>query len=429
MKPHPRILSEEYYAVFLSFLYFFCVLAAYYVLRPMRDQLAVEVGSSNLPLFFGATFLTTLIVTPTFSWLVSRWPRALLMPFVYLFFITCQLLFIPLFNNHDLLPIRTLGLLFFVYVSVFNLFVVSVFWSFMTDIWDDMQARRLFPIIALGGTAGAVSGPLITSVLVKANGLSFLLVVSSTLLLGAVGCIIGLGCWASQYGVHRNEAGNAAAIKGSMLDGLKQIFTNPFIGTMAVMMLLSDAIGTIAYVLVTDYSGIAFPNDVIAQTRFAAHMDLAANVMQVVVQLTVTRWLLVRYGAGVVFLVCSAIVVVTCLMMAFSNDPYMPWIATMPPIAIVMIVTRSLSHSMIQPARETLYTLVSRTLKYKGKNAVDTVVWRAGDILSILSIKGFRSLGVHVAGFGFIWAALAALSGFIGWRLAKRVEKGDLRNI
>lgn len=253
-----KIKVEEGYAVFLSFIYFFCVLGAYYVLRPMRDQLAVEVGSSQLPWFFAATFVVTLVLTPMFSWVVSRWPRRVIMPLVYMLFMACQMIFIPLFNNHDLLPLRTLGLVFFVYVSVFNLFVVSVFWSFMTDIWSDAQARRLFPIIALGGTAGAILGPLITSTLVEVLGLSFLLVVSVALLLVAVICILFLGSWANQYGIHRTEAGSAAAIEGSMFDGLKQIFSHPFIGTMSVMMLLSDAIGTIAYVLVTDYSGAAF---------------------------------------------------------------------------------------------------------------------------------------------------------------------------
>lgn len=418
-----KIKVEEWYAVFLSFIYFFCVLGAYYVLRPMRDQLAVEVGSSQLPWFFAATFVVTLVLTPLFSWLVSHWPRRVVMPLVYLLFICCQITFIPLFNGHNMLSLQTLGLVFFVYVSIFNLFVVSVFWSFMTDIWNDEQARRLFPIIALGGTIGAIFGPFTTSTLVEVIGLPFLLLVSAALLLVSVVCIIFLGKWANKYGVHRHEIGNAAAIKGGMLDGLEQIFSNPFIRTMSVMMLLSDAIGTIAYVLVTDYSGIAFPNDVIRQTRFAANMDLSANIIQVLVQITVTRWLLVRYGAGRVFLICSGIVVLTCLTMALFSDPYIPIIGIMPPVALVMIITRSLSHGMIQPARETLYTLVPRNLRYKGKNAVDTAVWRAGDILSILSIKGFRYLGVHVAGFGIIWAALAAAAGLIGWRLANRVEK------
>lgn len=424
-KQHKIIKVEEWYAVFLSFVYFFCVLGSYYVLRPIRDQLAVEVGSAQLPWFFAATFVATLMLTPMFSWAVSLWPRRVLLPLVYMLFIGCQMVFIFLFNHHDLLPLRTLGIVFFVYVSVFNLFVVSVFWSFMTDIWNDIQARRLFPIIALGGTVGALLGPVITSTLVDVIGLSFLLVVSAVLLFVAVVCILLLGNWANQYGVHRFEPDNAAAIKGGMLDGLKQIFTNPFIGTIAVVMLLSDAIGTIAYVLVIDYSGVAFPNDVIAQTRFAAHMDLSANIIQIFVQLTVTRWLLVNYGAGLVFLISAGIVVLTCLTTGLVNDPFVPIIDMMPPVALVMIITRSLSHGMILPARETLYTLVPRSVRYKGKNAVDTVVWRAGDVLSVLLIKGFRFLGVNVAGFGVIWAALAAIAGFIGWRLANRVEKGE----
>lgn len=420
-----KVKPNEWYAVILSFIYFFCLLGAYYVMRPMRDQLAVEVGAAQLPWFFAATFVVTLILTPLFSYLVSRWPRRWVIPLVYLFFIVCQLFFIPLFMDPTWLSARTLGIIFFVWVSVFNLFVVSVFWSFMTDIWSDLQARRLFPIIALGGTCGAVLGPLITRSLVQVIGTPLLLVVSAVLLIVAVACVLLLGNWAHNYGTHRNEAGSEAAVGGSMLDGLKQIFFNSFIGTMAIMMLLSDAIGTTAYVLVTNYSGGAFPNDAIAQTRFAASMDLSANIIQIIVQLTITRWLLVRYGAGIVFAIFSGIVVSVSLMMAFASDPLTPVIGIMPWVAVVLIATRALSHGMIQPARETLYTLVPRTLRYKGKNAVDTVVWRAGDVVSLLSVRGLMSLGVTAGGFGVIWAALAALSGLIGWRLANRVEKGD----
>ncbi len=417
-----RIKAEEWYAVILSFIYYFCILGAYYVIRPMRDQLAAEVGSGQLPWFFAATFIATLLLTPLFGWLVSNWPRRVIMPFVYLFFIGCQLVFIPLFHNPGLLSPKNLGALFFVWVSVFNLFAVSVFWSFMADIWNDAQARRLFPIIALGGTFGAVTGPIITQSLVAKIGLAFLLAVSTGLLIVAVICVLFLGNWAHKYGVHRHEAGNEAAIGGGMLDGLKQIVANHFIGNMALLMLLSDAIGTIAYVLVTDYSGATFHNDAIARTYFAATMDLYSNIIQVVVQLTVTRWLLVRYGAGLVFAISASIVVAACLAMTLFHDPY-TLILGMPSVALVLIITRSLAHGMDQPARETLYTLVSRDLRYKGKNAVDTVVWRAGDILSTLSINGIRALGVTTAGFGFIWAAFAAASGWIGYRLANRVER------
>lgn len=418
-------LREEWGGAAVSFLYFFCILAAYYVIRPMRDQLAVELGSQHLPWLFSATLLATLLLTPLFAWIVSRWPRRKVMPLVNGFFACCQLLFIFLFNHQNLIPIETLGLLFFVWASVFNLFVVSVFWSFMADIWNDEQACRFFPIIAVGGTTGAVMGPVITSNLVETIGFSYLLAVSASLLAIAVICVMYLGKWAHKHGVHRYERNNEAALGGGMLDGLKQIFQNRFIAVMSLMMLLNDAIGTIAYVLITDYSGHAFPGDVIAQTRFAAHMDLSANVIQIVVQLIVTRWMLVRYGASVVFAVWGIIVVTVCLTMMLIHDPYAIVVWGMPGVAVVQILTRALSYGMIQPARETLYTLVSRDLRYKGKNAVDTVVWRSGDVISSSLINVFRELGVHIAGFGAIWAGLAATSGWLGWRLAVRVEKGD----
>lgn len=392
-------------------------------MRPIRDQFAVKVGSAQLPLFFATTFLATLLLTPIFSWLVSRWSRHVIMPIVYLFFIGCQLVFIFFFNNQELFDLKIFGFIFFVWVSIFNLFVVSIFWSFMTDIWSDLQARRLFPIIALGGTAGAIMGPIITRSIVEFFGLAVLLMISTALLILAVISVLFLGKWAHKHGANRLKAGNEAALGGGMLDGLKQIFTNSFIGCMALMMLLSDAIGTIAYVLVTNYSGATFPNDAIAQTRFAADMDLSANIIQIFVQLTVTRWLLVRYGAGSVFALWAAIIVFACLTMAFILDPYAPIIGAMPSVALTMILTRSLSYGMLQSARETLYTLVPRDLRYKGKNAVDTVVWRAGDVASLMSVNGFQALGVNAAGFGIIWAALAAASGWIGWRLANRVEK------
>lgn len=423
-----QVKNKEWYAVILSFLYYFCILAGYYVMRPIRDQFAAEAGSNQLPIFFTATFIGTLVLTPLFAWLVSRWPRKVIMPVVYMVFIICQLVFILLFNNKNLFSIQTFGLIFFVWVSLFNLFAVSVFWSFMTDIWSDIQARQYFPIIAIGGTAGAVIGPLITSTLVEIIGLSSLLIVSTLLLFMGVICIILLGNWAHEHGANRDKTNNEAALEGSMLDGLKQIFTNPFIRCIAFMMLLSDAIATIAYVLITDYSGSTFPNDPIAQTRFAAHIDLSTNIIQIVVQLTITRWLLVSYGAGVVFTVWASIIVFACLAMTVISDPYAPIIGAMPAVALTLIITRSLSFGMLQSARETLYTLVPRNLRYKGKNAVDTVVWRAGDIISLMAINSFKALGIKVAGLGIIWATFAALSGLIGSSLANRAEKGEFEN-
>jgi len=342
-------------------------------------------------------------------------------PVVYGFFIACLLAFVPLFTSHGILSPRALGTLFFVWISVFNLFVVSVFWSFMADIWDPAQARRLFPVIALGGTAGAIAGPVLTRTLVGVIGVAPLLVVSAALLGGALVCVALLGCWARTHGSRRFEAGQEAAVGGSMFDGLRQVFADPFMRGMALLMLLADCIGTVNYALVVDYSGATFA-DAVSRTQFAANLDLAANVLQVVVQLTLTRWMLVRHGAGPVIAVWAGAVALALLVVALSPDPYVPVIGIMPWVAIALIIGRGLAYGMVGPARESLYTHVPRSLRYKGKNAVDTAVWRFGDLSVALSMNALRSIGGGVAGFAGLAALAAATSGVLGWRLARRVE-------
>lgn len=424
-----KVNANELYAASLSFIYFFSLLAAYYVMRPIREQLAAEVGSSQLPWFFAGTLIATLLLTPLFAWIASRWPRRIIVPLVYLFFICCQLAFVPLLMNQtELLNSTMLGVIFFIWVSVFNLFVVSVFWSFMSDIWNDAQAVRLFPIIALGGTAGALVGPMITRTLVEMTGIAFLMVVSAALLAVAIVCILFLGEWARKHGTRRHIRGNESAIGGGMFDGLKQIFNHPFIRSMAILMVLGDAIGTIAYVLMIDYFGFAFPNDAIARTRFVATIDLSTNTLQVIVQLTLTRWLLARRGAHCVIALWGTIAVIACLGLSLVKNPYAPLLGSMPSVALTLIITRALAYAMLQPALETLFTLVPRNIRYKGKNAVDTVVWRSGDLISSISIHGLQALGVTIAGFGLIGATFLAMSGTIGWSLAKRVEKKGIAN-
>ena len=417
-----RIHAGEMRAVALSFVYFFCVLAAYYVMRPVREQLSAAVGSTQLPWFYAATFVATLALTPLFAALISRWPRQVVVPLVYAFFIACLLAFVPLFSVHGLLSPRALGTVFFVWVSVFNLFVVSVFWSFMADIWDEKQARRLFPIIALGGTAGAIIGPIITRSLVEVIGVAPLLVVSAALLGVAMVCVGLLGRWSRVHGARR-EAIHEAAVGGGMFDGLRQVFADPFMRSMAVLMLLGDGIGTINYALVTDYSGATF-HDAVSRTRFAADLDLATNVLQIVVQLTLTRWLLVRHGAGPVIAVWAVATLAVLLGVMLSSDPHAPLIGPMPWVAIALIVSRGLAYGMNGPARESLFVHMPRTLRYKGKNAVDTAVWRFGDVTTAWGMNGLRALNVGVAGFAGLGAVAAAFSGVIGWRLARRVESG-----
>ena len=403
-----QVSPGEWRPLVISFLYFFFVLAAYYVIRPVRDQLSAAVGSTQLPWFYAATFLATLVLTPLFAWLASRYPRRVMVPAVYLFFIACLLAFVPLFTQSGLFSPRALGTMFFVWVSVFNLFVVSVFWSFMVDLWDTSQARRLFPVIALGGTVGAITGPMLTRTLASVIGIAPLLVVSACLLGAALTCVVLLGRWASARHADDKTESNEGALGGSMLDGLKQVLSHPFIRNMALLLLLGDAIGTVNYALVADYAGATFVGDnaAVLRTEFFAKVDFTTNVLQILAQLTLTRWLLVRFGAGPVIGVWAGAGLLMMLCVVFTQGSYAPVIGGLPWVVLGLIVTRSLAYGMLGPARESLFTLVPRDLRYKGKNAVDTAVWRLGDLTISLGMNGLRMFGIAVSGFAAIVGGL-----------------------
>ncbi len=231
-----------------AFLAFFCLLAAYFVLRPVRDQLGGAVGAVALPWFYAATFVVTLVLTPVFGGLAARLPRRRLLAWTYGFFVVCLLAFAPAFAAQARIGAFTLGVVFFVWVSVFNLFVVSLFWSFMADVFVSASACRLFPRIALGGTVGALAGPLLTSLLVGAIGVALLLVVSAGLLLLALALMLRIGRGAG------TRPADELALGGSLWAGLRQVFSEPFLRRMAWLMLLGDGVGTVAYALVADYA-------------------------------------------------------------------------------------------------------------------------------------------------------------------------------
>lgn len=428
MQPNQgRIHTGEWRAVAISFVYFFCVLAAYYVIRPVREQLSAAVGSTQLPWFYAATFIATLVLTPVFAALASRWPRRVLMPVVYVFFIACLLAFIPAFTHAGLLSPRALGMVFFVWVSVFNLIVVSVFWIFMSDIWSLDQSKRLFPIIAVAGTLGALAGPALTRSLVNVIGVAPLLLISASLLGIAAVCVVLLGRWARVHGARRHEVGHEDAVGGGMWDGLKQIFTDPFIRGMAILLLLADGIGTVNYALMIDYSGATFA-DAAARTRFHADVDLASNLLTVIVQIALTRWLLPRSGPGVVIMIWALVSIAVLLVVVFSADPHAPLfilpflLGPVAPTVLALIVSRGLAYGMAEPARHSLYTRVPRNVRYKGQDAVDTAVWRFGDLAIATSMNGLKAIGMTIGGFAGLSALAAFAAAGIGWRLWRRVQ-------
>ncbi|MGB3393446.1 MAG: MFS transporter, partial [Stenotrophomonas sp.] len=227
--------------------------------------------------------------------------------------------------------------------------------------------------------------------------------------------------WARVHGARRHEPGHEAAVGGGMFDGLKQVFTDPFIRSMSILLLLADGIGTVNYALVADYSGATFA-DAVARTRFAANVDLAGNVLTAITQLTLTRWLLPRKGPGIVIMLWALVSIAVLMLVLFARDPHAPLLLGMPAVAVALIISRGLAYGMAEPARHSLYTRVPRNVRYKGQNAVDTAVWRFGDLSIALGMNGLRLLGIGTAGFAGISATAAVIAAGIGWRLSRRSE-------
>nr|WP_284733847.1 MULTISPECIES: MFS transporter [unclassified Dyella] len=394
----------------MSAVAFFFVMAGYYIIRPVRDQLGGAVGAQALPLFYGAVLLVMLLLTPLFGILVARFPRKQLLSWSYCFFALCLLAFVPAFVAQDRIGARSLGMAFYVFGSVFNLFVVSLFWSFMADIFDSAGARKVFSLIALGGMAGAVAGPVITKLLVTAIGVAPLLVVSAVTLLVALALLLLLS------GSQQRGAGADEPLGGSIWAGIKELWSRPFLRYMAILMLLGDGIGTLAYALMADYTK-AHIADKVARTAFYNDIDLYTNVIGAVLQLTVTRWLMMRHGAGWGLVVPALVNLVLLLGLALVGSGQIALFGyAVPMLAVTMVGSRAFAYGMTKPAQDALYTRVPRETRYKGKNFVETAVWRFGDVLVTSGVNLFGMLGVTLSGMASVGVGISALAAWIARR-------------
>lgn len=410
-----RVENGEWPAVLLGFAYFFFLLAAYYVIRPVRDQLSAAVGSIELPVFYSVTFVVTLALTPLFGALVARFKRRRFVPVVYAFFLAGMLAFIPLFQEQGQIGARLLGTVFFVWVSVFNLFVVAVFWSFMADLFDPEQSRRLFPLIALGGPLGAIVGPILTRELVFRVGVSGLLCVSAVMLAATLACIFALLRWSRAHPVRGDARRDERIIGGGVMAGAAITFSSPLLFRLAVLMLLGDSVGTVVYALLADYSHANF-HTAAARIDFAASIDLGTNLLQAALQVLLTRELMVRLGPVWALVADGAI---KALMLAGLIVFGAGW------IAVVAVITRASAYGVFKPANDSLYTLVNAETRYKGKNFIDTVVWRFGDVVITSGLNVLRGAGVALAGLAGLTMVAACASGFLGWRVGRARELQD----
>ncbi len=408
-----------------AMLYFFCLLTGYYLLRPVREAMGassdvatvfppgmidwftargIALDQFMLQVLFTGTFVVMLLLQPIYGALVSRYPRRVFLPVVYGFFIACLAGFYFAFRAE--IPGR--GMVFFIWLTVFNLFAVAVFWSFMADVFSNIEAKQVYGYIGAGGTVGALVGPIMTRVLVERVGVANLLLASALLLSLCIVCILQLRRWAVIREAERGRQSGEVPMGGHILAGLKLIAREPLLRAIAVLTFFGVGVGTLLY---NEQAAIAkqFYATPEARTAFYSGIDLAVNGLTLAIQLLLTRFLLSRYGIGPVLLIPALAILVGFCVLAASPLPML--------VAAVQVATRAGEFSLGKPARETIYTRVGREWRYKAATAIDTVIYRGGDVSFAWIHKALSTFGSHVLFLAGVGVALGMTFG--AWRVAR----------
>jgi AAA family ATP:ADP antiporter len=385
----------------------------------MRDEMGIAGGVDQLQWMFTGTFLVMLAAVPLFGWVAKRFPVRQFLPYVYYFFIANLILFFALFKSD--LTHAYVARAFFIWASVFNLFIVSVFWSFMTDIFSDDQARRLFGVIAAGGTAGALTGPVLTAALVGPLGPSNMLLISIAFLAVAVWCIHRIIAWKQSAG-NTSEKENhlrpvkpdsdaAQAIGGSVFAGIRLVFSSSYLIGICFLILLYTTLATFLYFQQAQIVRDTF-EDSASRTALFAAIDFSVNFLTIITQLLFTSRIVRKWGLS------WALALIPLLLgFGFLLLGMMP---TLSILIVVQVLRRAGNYAVMRPAREMLYVVLGKEEKYKAKNFIDTVVYRGGDAVSAWAYAGLKAAGISLTGIALVAAPLAGIWAWISFKLGKR---------
>ena len=402
---------DELRPLLLSVTYFFCLLCGYYILRPLREEMGIAGGVENLPWVFTATFAAMVAAVPVFGWITTRFPRRIFLPGVYVFFILNLLVFFVAFRSE--LHREWSARVFFVWLSVFNLFVVSVLWSFMVDLYTNEQGRRLFGVIAAGGSIGAVVGPSLTAALARPIGPVNLLLISAAFFAVAVGCIAAL----LRIEPRADSAARETPLRGDVLDGITALVRSRYLLGIALFVIGLTVVATFVY-FEQAYIVRRALRDSGERTAFFARIDLAVNTIALLVQTLGTGRLVGWFGLTPVLALAPLASVVG--LVALGARPMLDVLAGF------QVLRRSGDYALTRPAREVLFTVVARSEKYRAKNAIDTLVYRGGDALGGWLFAGLMALGLGLSGLAYVgavvaacWCALALWLGRVEQRRAK----------
>lgn len=405
----------ELKAVLSSFAYFFFLMASYFILRPLRDTMGTVYGVAHLQELFTGTFVLSFVAAPIFAGFASRIRLATFLPWVYWFIAITMVIFYVLFLR--ITNDRWVAAAFYVWLSTFNLITISVFWSLMADIFSTVQAKRLFGVIAAGGTLGTIMAPAFVTLFVKTVGPNNLLLISAT---GFVLCALLVRVLEAEKQKLMAKTREAQAttlthrLGGNPFDGFALLFRSRYLLMIALFLLLMTWISTVIYFQLGDLISKDFSSRA-ARTQAYATIDLATNSIAILIQLFGTGRFVQRFGVTAGLMLNPVIMVVAFLAVAFS------------PVLLVLggmqVVRRFCEYAIAKPSRDMLFTIVDQQAKYKAKNVIETVVYRFGDLTSAWLSAAILPFGV--TGLAIFGIAIAVLWFPVAYLLGQQYSKGQ----
>ena len=395
-----------------AFAYHFLLFTGYYILRPIRDSMGVTGGVENLDEQFGWVLLSMLAIVPLFGWISGRFRRAVFLPWTYLFFVVQLVAFWVVFNARE--DDAATARVFFVWVSVINLPLISVFWSFMADLFDREQGKRLFAFITAGASVGAMSGSAITAFLAKAAGEVNLLLVSAAMIAATIFLMRYLLRWSAGREA-RGERAEARPIGGNPFAGLWKVLSTPYLGGIAVFIFLMAGVNTVLYLQQAGLLEVNFP-DRDARTAFLGRIELVMSVTTLLLQFFAVGRLTQRAGVAAMIVVVPLFVAAGFLLISASP--------TLMTLVAVFIARRVGQYAIVRPCREMLYTTVDRESKYKAKNVNDTLVYRTSDwVFAKAQVWIESAFQASLSGMALFGAGIAAAWAAVAWLLGRAHER------
>ena len=397
----------------MSGLLFFLILCGYYILRPLREEMGLAGGVKNLPWLYLANLAIMLALAPVFGAVATRWARRTFIPAVYFFFMANMLMFYMAMKAIPPEGQLLLGRVFYVWVSVYNMWAVSLFWAFMADSFGLERGKRLFGLIAVGGSLGAVLGSSITSIFVGIVGRPNLILVSSVFMLLAAVVVIRLGRVMMAYGSTQSQIPTPAQ-RGHFWSGISEFLRSPYLLAIGAYLFLFSLSSTFLYFEQAEIvNAIADTRE--AKAKIFANMDVWVNGLTFLIQIFLTGRLISKLGVGGVLIILPVLSVIGFLGLSFAP--------VLPVLVVFQIARRATNYALSRPARETLFTIVSRDQKYKAKSFIDTFVYRGGDMLGASAFAALGSLGIGLSGIALIAVPPALLWGGLGLFLGKKQKQ------